>query len=165
MSSPCPRCGETKTESVPHGLIYNFSWRMGYTLRRCSFCRRRRVLKRPNPNRPHPEHLTLEELQEQFDREIAKSLGRTPHAAAISESKMVKVSLARSSVIEMVSVRTSGDLAEAVKGTDTSNCCPKCTSPHYRATRRRWYERLLKRPKMARCISCLHRFPYPVKRN
>src|ERR1035437_10335554 len=90
MSSSCPRCGETKTESVPHGMIYNFLWGMGYTLRRCSFCKRRRLFKRLNPNRPHPEDVTYEELQERFDREIAKSLGRIPQASEMSESKMAR---------------------------------------------------------------------------
>ena len=161
MPNPCPRCGETKTEGVPHGMIYNFLWRRGYSLRRCSFCKRRRLLKRPN--QPHPESMTLEELQERFDREIAKSLGRIPQEVEISESKPARDSQAGSKGPETKSVSTTGDLTKAFPKTDISNCCPKCTSPHYRATHRRWYERLMKRPKIARCTDCRHRFPYPSK--
>ena len=163
MSSPCPHCGETKTESVPRGMIYNFLWRMGHSLHRCSFCKRRRLLKRLNPNRPYPEDMMLEELQERFNREFAKSLGRIPQATEMSESKMARDSPAGSNGPEIKSVGTYGDLAEAFAETDFSNCCPKCRSTHYRTSRRRWYERLMKRPKMARCSNCHHRFPYPIK--
>jgi hypothetical protein len=65
---------------------------------------------------------------------------------------------------EIKSVGNSGDLADAHKETTFADCCPKCTSTSYRASRRRWYERLMKRPKMARCSNCHHRFPYPIKR-
>jgi hypothetical protein len=59
------------------------------------------------------------------------------------------------------SVDISGDLAEATTETDVSNCCPKCRDTYYQATPRRWYERLMKRPQMARCFNCQHRFPLP----
>src|ERR1039458_4612728 len=111
-------------------MIYNFLWRRGYALRCCSFCKRRRLLKRVHPDRPHPEHMTIEELQERFDREIAKSLGRIPQAAEMSESKMARDSHAASNGPEIKSVGTSGDLAEAFAETDFSNCCPKCRSTH-----------------------------------
>jgi hypothetical protein len=64
---------------------------------------------------------------------------------------------------DIKSVGISGDLAEATTETDVSNCCPKCRDTYYRATPRRWYERLMKRPQMARCFNCHHRFPYPIK--
>jgi hypothetical protein len=163
MSSSCSRCGETKTESVPRGTIYKFLWRRGYSLCRCSFCKRRRLLKRLNPNQPHPVDMTLEELQDRFNREIAKSLGRIHQASEISESKTAKDSPAGSNGLEIKSAVTSGDLAEATTGTDVSNCCPKCGNADYRASRRRWYERLIKRPKMARCTNCHRRFPYPSR--
>ena len=41
------------------------------------------------------------------------------------------------------------------------NSCPKCRSTIYRRSHRRWYERFLGRPKMARCLECHHRFHYP----
>ena len=39
MISPCPRCGETKTDPVSHGVIYKLVWVFGYRLHRCSRCR------------------------------------------------------------------------------------------------------------------------------
>jgi hypothetical protein len=39
--------------------------------------------------------------------------------------------------------------------------CPKCGNMKYRRSRRRWYERWLDRPKMARCLKCSHRYPHP----
>ena len=59
MASPCPRCGTTKTESVRHGFIHDKLWNMGYHLRRCSFCNRWRLFKRADPNRPHPDDMTV----------------------------------------------------------------------------------------------------------
>lgn len=64
---------------------------------------------------------------------------------------------------EIKSMGISGNLADAHKETNFADCCPKCTSTSYRASRRRWYERLMKRPRMARCSNCLHRFPYPQR--
>jgi PilZ domain len=66
---------------------------------------------------------------------------------------------------EMNGAGISGDLTEASTETDVSSCCPQCGDTYYRATPRWWYERLMKRPKMARCFNCHHRFPYPTKRN
>jgi hypothetical protein len=39
--------------------------------------------------------------------------------------------------------------------------CPYCRSTEWRRSRRRWYDRLMKRPKMARCRTCRRRFPQP----
>jgi len=39
--------------------------------------------------------------------------------------------------------------------------CPRCGSRVYRRSRRRWLERLLRRPPMARCKTCRRRFPLP----
>ena len=39
--------------------------------------------------------------------------------------------------------------------------CPECGSPHHRRSRRRFMERLLHRPPMARCVVCSSRFPLP----
>lgn len=40
-----------------------------------------------------------------------------------------------------------------------SPVCPYCGSDDFRRSRRRWYDHLLKRPKMARCRQCRRRFP------
>ena len=39
--------------------------------------------------------------------------------------------------------------------------CPYCGSRHHRRSRRRFMERLLHRPPMARCVACSHRFSLP----
>jgi hypothetical protein len=44
MPSPCRKCGSTKTEPVHHGLAYRFVRILGYRLRKCSRCRRTRIL-------------------------------------------------------------------------------------------------------------------------
>ena len=82
METPCPRCGHHKTESVRHGFLYDTFWNMGYHLRACSFCNRWRLFKRVDLSQPHPDDLTAEDLQEQFNRKIAQSMredsGATP---------------------------------------------------------------------------------------
>jgi hypothetical protein len=60
MASPCKKCGAEKTESVPHGVLYQLAQVFGYRLRMCSRCRRLRLfplLSRPsapveNPTKP-----------------------------------------------------------------------------------------------------------------
>jgi hypothetical protein len=44
-----------------------------------------------------------------------------------------------------------------------SSCCPFCGSTVYRRSRRKTLERLLLRPKMARCSRCRKRFPFPER--
>lgn len=45
MPVPCHKCGATKTEPARRGITANLLRAMGYRLRRCSRCRRRRVLR------------------------------------------------------------------------------------------------------------------------
>src|ERR1017187_4150756 len=113
MVSPCPHCGETNTRCARRGMIYDFFWGWGYDLRRCSFCNRRRLLKRPNPHGPHPDDMTFEELREQFEREIAKSFGKTSRAPVMSGSKIERDSSARSNGAETKTAGTSVALMEA----------------------------------------------------
>jgi hypothetical protein len=180
METPCPRCGTLKTESVRHGFIYNTLWKMGYHLRRCSFCNRRRLIARGDRNRPHPNDLTAEELTEHFNRRIASSLkregagvivksvvsdsplplpraGATPKAVAVVSSpppKAIAVGTAPSPAATAVGV------AE-MELKDVYGSCPECGNTKYRRSRRRWYERWLNRPRMARCLKCSCRYPYP----
>lgn len=39
--------------------------------------------------------------------------------------------------------------------------CPRCGSLDFRRSRRRWYDRVLRRPKMVRCRNCRRRFSGP----
>lgn len=161
MESPCPRCGTYKTESVRHGFIYDTLWNMGYHLRCCSFCNRWRVFKRMDRSRPHPDDMTAEQLRADFNRKLAESMrgesgepGETSIGVEISQEP---------SRFEPVPGESSIGVAEAPEEIDEYCLCPKCGSSVYRRSRRRWFERLLKRPKMARCMRCSYRFPYPSR--
>lgn len=161
MASPCPRCGTTKTESVRHRFIHDTLWNMGYHLRRCSFCDRWRLFRRADPSRPHPDDMTVEELQESFNRKIAESLRKQSAASDADGRFMASNSPEEPSGPEAKpSVATVG-VAEAAEDVEDYRLCPKCGSTLFRRSRRRWYERLVKRSKMARCMKCDHRFPYP----
>ncbi|MGO8815194.1 MAG: hypothetical protein ACLQVG_11130 [Terriglobia bacterium] len=158
MADPCPRCGTTKTESVRHGFLYTRLWNMGYHLRRCSFCNRKRIFKRHDRNRPHPDDLTAEELTEHFNRKIAEAKGQT-YVAVKREN--VANSSEESQLLGTQPQRMPVSVAEATEEIDDYRLCPNCGSSNYRRSHRRWYEKLLKSPRMARCIKCDTRFPYP----
>jgi len=161
MASPCPRCGHTKTESVHHGLIYNTLYAMGYRLRRCSFCNRRRLFKQGGRDRPHPDDMTVEELRERFNRKLAEALAKESAAPESSEGKMASGSSQKSPGQGTQARQSSVSVTKEVDECDDYRLCPQCGSTVYRRSRRRWYERLLNRRRMARCIKCGHRFPYP----
>jgi hypothetical protein len=161
MASPCSHCGNTKTESVRHGFIYNTLWSMGYHLRRCSFCNRWRLLKRVHRHRPHPDDVTVEELQRDFMRQVTESRGKTDEA-----SKIIRLDGPFNSAEESTGQGAqpgslSSVVAEATDEDEGYRSCPRCRSTVYRRSHRRWYERLIKRHRMARCMKCNYRFPYP----
>jgi len=161
MASPCPRCGHTKTESVRHGIIHNTLWDWGYHLRRCSFCDRWRLFKRTNLNERHPDEMTREELQEHFNRKVAESLRQSSANETMPEGSMATDSVEPSAEVRSQAGSSSVGLAEETDEVDDYRLCPKCGSTIFRRSHRRWYEKLFKRPKMARCLKCDHRFPYP----
>ena len=159
MATPCPRCGHTKTESVRHGFVYRRLWNMGYHLRRCSFCNRKRIFKRDR-SQPHPDDVTAEQLTAYFNRKIAEAKGVTYVPSKGYGGNMALNSSEESSEIETRDGSSIG-VAEAPEEVYEYRVCPKCGSGSYRRSRRRWYEKMVKRPKMARCLKCDHRFPYP----
>jgi hypothetical protein len=161
MESPCPRCGTMKTESVRHGFIHDKLWNMGYHLRRCSYCHRRRLFKRAHLDLPHPDDMTVEELRESFDRHIAKSLGKDSTDLRTAGRNMASDSPEKPDELGAQPIGSSIGVADATDEVDDYRLCPKCGSTLYRRSRRRWYERLVRRPKMARCLKCDHRFHYP----
>ena len=165
MASPCPRCGATKTKSVRHGLIYNTLWKMGYHLRRCSLCERRRLFKRVHRYGPHPDDMTHEQLQEQYHRKVAEASRRAPAEPETPAPEMTPEFAQASIGRGTLETATSISVAEADDAVDDYHFCPECGSTSYRRSRRRFFERLLKRPRMARCLRCDHRFPYPVHRH
>ena len=161
MATPCPRCGNTKTESVRHGFIYYRLWNMGYHLRRCSHCNRKRLFKRHDLSQPHPDDLTTEELKEHFDRKIAQSKGLPYTPPQGKGEEMAASSPEESQELDAQPESTSVGVSEPSAEDEDYHLCPKCGSGVYRRSRRRWHERLLRRPRMARCLKCGHRFPYP----
>jgi uncharacterized Zn finger protein len=142
MISPCPKCGATKTDPVPHDFKYNLARVFGYRLQRCSRCRAARFI------RNHP----------------GKSLGATLIVDETGSSGWL--------VEEGESPETAEPRLEPgkdrVTGADSSESdvshCPDCGSTSYHRTRRTTAERMLRRPPMARCESCGMRFPYPRHR-
>jgi rubredoxin len=162
MATPCPRCGTSKTESVPHGLIYQTFWRMGYHLRRCSFCNRRRIFKRGDTSRVHPDDMTAEELRARFNRELAAAGGRRPSPPLPAEEVEVE-SQSEGEIYEPEAHGSHAVVDEAPTDEEYPDyhLCPECGSTIYRRSHRRWWEKLIGRPRMARCMKCRHRFPYP----
>jgi hypothetical protein len=165
MASPCPRCGATKTRSVRHGLMYNTLWTMGYHLRRCSFCGRRRLFKRAHREGSHPHDMTHEQLQEHYNRKIAEVSRRGPTEPETLAPQMARGFAQTSIGRRTPETATSVSVVEAHSEVEDYGCCPECGSTIYRRSRRRFFERLLKRPKMARCLRCDHRFPHPGHRH
>jgi hypothetical protein len=135
MGTPCPRCGTLKTEYVRHGYIYNILWKMGYHLRRCSFCNRRRLIKRGDRNRPHPNDLTAEELTEHFNRKIASALRRDAAASGVIVKNMTLDSAPQSPGLGPRPKATAVGVAE-VEAKNDYGLCPKCGNAKYRRSRR-----------------------------
>lgn len=160
MATPCPRCGHTKTESVRHGFIYHRLWNFGYHLRRCSFCNRKRLFKRDR-SQPHPDDVTAEQLTAYFNRKIAEAKGNTYVHSQAYGGNMASGSSEDSSEVERRQDQSSIGVAEPAEEVYEYRMCPKCGSGSYRRSRRRWYEKMIRRSKMARCLKCDHRFPYP----
>ena len=144
MTSPCPKCGETKTDPVRHGLMYKLVWAFGYRLHECARCRRPRFIPRHDGKFPH-----------------SSQLGKGPESVLpFAEGRGA--------------LRTSEESPEP-KGTkqvaaaDSSDrglrCCPVCGSTEYHRIHRTTLERILSRPKVARCEKCGSRFPYPGHRH
>jgi len=168
MASPCPRCGASKTESVRHGVFYNLAWGLGYHLRRCSSCNRRRLFKVVDRDRPHPNDLSYDELQANFDRKIAEAEGempKEPTPVRLDTSREVSEATDDFETFDDADLELEAPQVEESQETGEKHadvCCPRCTSPLYRRSRRNFIERLLSRPKMARCLRCNHRFPMPT---
>ncbi len=160
MASACPRCGATKTESVRHGFVYDTFSMLGYRLRRCSSCNRWRVFKRSASTGRRVDEMTVEELREKFNQEIAKTLRKPPVSAETSAQEMTQESQDESAPAEGQG-RPASQKPEADDAVDDYRLCPKCGSSNYHRSRRRWYEKLVKSRRMARCMRCNHRFPYP----
>jgi len=164
MATPCPRCGATKAESVRHGVLYNLAWKLGYHMRRCSSCNRRRLYKRTDRDRPNPDDLSYGELEAHFNRKIADAGGEPPSEGDTSGPGTSAQLTEAPDDYETFDDADPALAAVAIEKAEEANdnrCCPRCTSTVYRRSHRTFFERLLNRPRMVRCLRCSHRFPFP----
>jgi hypothetical protein len=139
MTSPCPRCGGTKTDPVAHGVMYKLVWAFGYRLQQCSRCRRSRFIPRQRGKSTNSSQLGKEPANAPGFAEERRVLRTTEQGP---EPRKDPVTAADSSDREL-------------------HRCPACGSTEYHRTRRTTLERMLRRPRMAHCESCGFRFPYP----
>ena len=73
MATPCPKCGAAKTESVQHGLMDEVAKKFGYRLRKCSRCRKYRLL--PRHRRPDDAPADAAKPQEQEEVFVCPGCG------------------------------------------------------------------------------------------
>ena len=139
MTSPCPRCGATKTECVRHGIIYKLMRAFGYRLRQCSGCRKPRLIRRHDDKSPDSLKLGKEAAT---GAHFAEERGALGTAEENPEPKVTK----------QVTAADSSDRG--------LRRCPDCGSTEYHRTKRTTLEHLLLRPRMAHCEKCGLRFPY-----
>ncbi len=159
MASPCPRCGAIKTESVRHGIFYHLLWNLGYHLRRCSGCNRPRILRRPKSRARFEDEPALNSGTDSSPASSAKPSvsGRAMESDPDSpESESAEAGA--SDKEEQGATQVAVDWEESP---NEYGCCPKCGSIQYRRSRRSAFEKMIGRPRMARCLKCFHRFPYP----
>ncbi|HLY63275.1 MAG TPA: hypothetical protein VKV95_21225 [Terriglobia bacterium] len=67
--------------------------------------------------------------------------------------------ISRTQEAEPEVIRAAEVVTPAAAPPSNSPACPYCGSGDFRRSRRRWFDHLLKRPKMARCRQCHRRFP------
>ena len=139
MSSPCPKCGATKTDPVRHGLRYKLVWAFGYRLHKCAGCRGPRFLPRHDGKSPHSLKLGKEAATVAH---VAEERGALRTAAENPEPKVTK------------QVTAADSPGRGLRR------CPVCGSTQYHRTKRTTLEHLLLRRRMARCENCGLRFPY-----
>jgi len=138
MIPPCPKCGATKTDPVPHGFRYNLARAFGYRLQQCSRCRAARYLRRhskkPSGSSQGKQPMSVPPYEENAGRLVRPEVGPEleGHPVAVADFP-------------------SGDVFH----------CPACGSRRYHRTERTTRERMLRGAPMARCESCGLRFPHP----
>jgi predicted RNA-binding Zn-ribbon protein involved in translation (DUF1610 family) len=161
MATPCPRCGATKTESVHHGFVYDTVRLFGYHLRRCSSCNRRRLFKHGRTHRRGREDMTVDELRERFNEVAAASQKPSP-VPVTPAGEIAPGSSPNPRVLEGQFTQSSARGLIVQDAEEEYHICPRCGSSDYHRSRRRWYERLTRARRMARCMKCNFRFPYPM---
>ena len=139
MIPPCPKCGATKTDPVPHNFKYDLARAFGYRLQKCSRCRAARYL---------PRHTRKSDGSSQAGKQptSAPRLGGDPVGLVRAESGSRMEGRQ-----ETAADFPSGDVFH----------CPACGNKGYHRTERTSGERILNRAPMARCEACGLRFPHP----
>jgi hypothetical protein len=137
MASTCPRCGATRSDPVPHGTAYKLARLFGYRLQRCAQCRLPRFI---------PRHPKKTDAPPKTEAEAAAAES-TERGAALTEE---------------APAQTARQAAGDVRSEPRPGRCPVCGGNHYHRSRRSRAERLLLRPRMARCENCGARFAYPT---
>ncbi len=148
MPAPCRKCGATKTEPVSEviSLRYELARLFGYELRQCARCRCLRLLKRRAAPRQHRPPLN--------DAPVTGTAGGTEEGAT------------RDTFNPVLDNAAGGETSQGEPNPDEPHgvaSCPRCGSRRYRRSRRRWLERVMRRPAMARCKACHFRFPLPQR--
>jgi transcription elongation factor Elf1 len=228
MIPPCPKCGATKTDPVPHDFKYDLARAFGYRLQKCSRCRAARYLPR-HTRKPDgssqagkkptsaprlggggdPEGLVRTEADSRLEgRQVAAAdvpngdafrcpacgskgyhrterttreriLGGAPmarceicgrrfphpgHPNSAEASEAGSQPIEEKQVPKMTKKNTPGEVSRVAPQTTSASDdvpkCPACGSSKYHRTERTALERALKRPSMARCEKCGKRFPY-----
>jgi hypothetical protein len=142
MISPCPKCGATKTDPVPHNFRYELARVFGYRLQRCSRCRKARYL---------PRHHRINRDSSPAGKESMKQGGFAQDPVTLMRSEAPPAPQ-----------EDHGEVGETSERGGPQ--CPACGSIRYHQTHRTRMEWLLRRPALARCENCGLRFPYPGRR-
>ena len=120
--------------------MYKLVWAFGYRLHECARCRRPRFIPRHDGKSPDSSQLGKEPVGAP---PFAEERGALRTAEENPEPKVTKQV-------------TAADSSE--RGLRR---CPACGSTEYHRTKRTTLERILLRPRMARCEKCGLRFPIP----
>jgi ribosomal protein L37AE/L43A len=124
--------------------MYKLVWAFGYRLHQCARCRAPRFIPRDHGKSPHSSQLGKELVS----------------ASPFAEERGVLRTAERNPESKVTRQVTAADSSE--RG---SPRCPVCGSTAYHRTHRTTLERILSRPKVARCEKCGLRFSYPGHRD
>jgi transcription elongation factor Elf1/ribosomal protein L37AE/L43A len=155
----------SQLEATPQVKVADYS---DHGLRRCPYCgsskyhRTKRTILDRILLRPAMAHCEKCETRFPYPRhhdkspDSAKSGGEAGTVSHVGEQGRASHAAEESS---QPNLDKQGTTADSSKG--GSFRCPFCGAATYRRSRRSTLERILFRPKMARCRNCRKRFPYP----
>jgi uncharacterized protein with PIN domain len=124
--------------------MYKLVRAFGYRLHECARCRAPRFIPRHNGEFPH-----------------SSQRGKAP----VSVPPLAEESGALRTAEESPEPKGSKQVTAADSSDRGLRCCPACGSAEYHRIHRTTLERILSRPKVARCEKCGLRFPYPGHRH